>query len=107
MGKPKPWYYVVTPREDLRERNPLDTSEFAVNHEDILEREGEEHEDIHCQLWPSLVHDSRRATRPTWSRRSGFGRPRCFIATGCWCLPCSSCCAGRPTRRRLRAPSRS
>jgi hypothetical protein len=26
----KPWYEVVTPREDLREERPLDASEFAV-----------------------------------------------------------------------------
>jgi len=28
---PKPWYKVVTPREDLREGRPLDASEFAVH----------------------------------------------------------------------------
>lgn len=28
---PKPWYKVVTPREDLREGRPLDTAEFAVH----------------------------------------------------------------------------
>src|SRR5512139_16125 len=27
----KPWYRVVTPREDLREGRPLDASEFAVH----------------------------------------------------------------------------
>jgi len=27
----KPWYKVVTPREDLREARPLDASEFAVH----------------------------------------------------------------------------
>src|SRR5580658_1757485 len=27
----KPWYKVVTPREDLRENRPLDASEFAVH----------------------------------------------------------------------------
>ena len=27
----KPWYRAVTPREDLREGKPLDTSEFAVH----------------------------------------------------------------------------
>jgi hypothetical protein len=26
----KPWHKVATPREDLRERKPLDASEFAV-----------------------------------------------------------------------------
>ncbi len=38
MAKLKPWFHVVTPREDLREGKPLDASEFAVNLEDILER---------------------------------------------------------------------
>ncbi len=28
---PKPWYKVITPREDLREGRPLDTAEFAVH----------------------------------------------------------------------------
>jgi hypothetical protein len=37
MAKLKPWFHVVTPREDLREGKPLDASEFAVNLEDILE----------------------------------------------------------------------
>jgi hypothetical protein len=27
----KPWYKVVTPREDLREGKPLDASEFAMH----------------------------------------------------------------------------
>ena len=27
----KPWYKIVTPREDLREDKPLDASEFAVH----------------------------------------------------------------------------
>lgn len=31
----KPWYKVVTPREDLREGRPLDASEFAVHLEKI------------------------------------------------------------------------
>ena len=31
MAKLRPWYQVVTPREDLRENRPLDASEFAVN----------------------------------------------------------------------------
>ena len=30
----KPWYKVVTPREDLREGKPLDASEFAVHLDD-------------------------------------------------------------------------
>jgi len=31
MAKLKPWYKVVTPREDLREGRPLDAAEFAVH----------------------------------------------------------------------------
>ena len=31
MAKLKPWYQVITPREDLREGRPLDASEFAVH----------------------------------------------------------------------------
>jgi len=31
----KPWYKVVTPREDLREGRPLDAAEFAVHLDDV------------------------------------------------------------------------
>ena len=31
----KPWYKVVTPREDLREGKPLDAAEFAVHLDQI------------------------------------------------------------------------
>ena len=43
MPKLKPWYKVVTPREDLREGRPLDASEFAVHLDHI--REGQAHPD--------------------------------------------------------------
>lgn len=43
MPKLKPWYKVVTPREDLREGRPLDASEFAVHLDHI--REGQAHAD--------------------------------------------------------------
>lgn len=33
----KPWYTVVTPREDLREGKPLDASEFAVHLDQVRE----------------------------------------------------------------------
>lgn len=39
----KPWYKVVTPREDLREGKPLDASEFAVHLDRV--RDGSAHED--------------------------------------------------------------
>lgn len=37
MAKIKPWYQVVTPREDLREGKPLDASEFAVHLDHVRE----------------------------------------------------------------------
>jgi hypothetical protein len=43
MAKLKPWYQVVTPREDLRDNRPLDASEFAVHLDHI--RLGRAHED--------------------------------------------------------------
>ncbi len=43
MANLKPWYQVVTPREDLRENRPLDASEFAVHLDHI--REGRAHDD--------------------------------------------------------------
>ena len=38
MAKLKPWYQVVTPREDLRENRPMDASEFAVHLDHIRQR---------------------------------------------------------------------
>jgi hypothetical protein len=38
MPQLKPWYQVVTPREDLRENRPLDASEFAVHLDHIREQ---------------------------------------------------------------------
>ena len=43
MVKLKPWYKVVTPREDLREGKPLDASEFAVHLDQV--RDGRAIED--------------------------------------------------------------
>ncbi len=34
----KPWYKVVTPREDLREGRPLDAAEFAVHLDQVRDR---------------------------------------------------------------------
>jgi uncharacterized protein DUF499 len=34
----KPWYKIVTPREDLREGRPLDASEFAVHLDQVRDR---------------------------------------------------------------------
>ena len=38
MAKLRPWYQVVTPREDLRENRPLDTSEFAAHLDHIRDK---------------------------------------------------------------------
>jgi predicted AAA+ superfamily ATPase len=38
MPQLKPWYQVVTPREDLRDNRPLDASEFAVHLDHIREK---------------------------------------------------------------------
>jgi len=43
LPKLKPWYKVVTPREDLREGKPLDASEFAVHLDQV--RDGRASED--------------------------------------------------------------
>ena len=45
----KPWYKVITPREDLRENRPLDASEFAVHLDHV--REG---------IAPSDYQDAKR-----------------------------------------------
>jgi len=42
MPKPRPWYQVVTPREDLRENRPLDASEFAVHLDHIRDKRAHE-----------------------------------------------------------------
>jgi hypothetical protein len=36
----KPWYKIVTPREDLREGKPLDASEFAVHLDQVRQGRG-------------------------------------------------------------------
>src|SRR4051812_8009446 len=38
MAKLRPWYQVITPREDLRENRPLDASEFAVHLDHIRDK---------------------------------------------------------------------
>ena len=43
MTNLRPWYKVVTPREDLREGKPLDASEFAVHLDQV--RDGRAHAD--------------------------------------------------------------
>jgi hypothetical protein len=38
----KPWYKVVTPREDLRDDKPLDASEFAVHLDQVRDKRAPE-----------------------------------------------------------------
>ena len=38
MAKLRPWYQIITPREDLRENRPLDASEFAVHLDHIRDK---------------------------------------------------------------------
>ncbi len=38
MPNLKPWYKIVTPREDLREGKPLDASEFAVHLDHVRDK---------------------------------------------------------------------
>jgi len=45
MASLKPWYQVVTPREDLRENRPLDASEFAVHLDHIHQKRANVHRD--------------------------------------------------------------
>lgn len=42
MASLKPWYKVVTPREDLREGRPLDASEFAVHLDQVRDKRAPE-----------------------------------------------------------------
>jgi hypothetical protein len=72
----KPWYKVVTPREDLREGKPLDASEFAV-HLDHM-RDGR---------FPKVYQNPERFFERTFSHEElkQVWRPRC--------------CAGFPGRR--------
>jgi hypothetical protein len=37
MARLKPWFHVIPPREDLREGQPLDASEFAVHLDQVRE----------------------------------------------------------------------
>lgn len=48
MARLKPWYNVVTPREDLREGKPTDASEFAVHLDQV--RDGRANEDYQNPL---------------------------------------------------------
>ena len=72
MPKLKPWFHVVTPREDLRENRPLDASEFAVNLD--LIRDGKARKD--CQD-PERFFERTYLTRnlETWPPRRPGGFP--------------------------------
>ena len=60
MAKLKPWYQVVTPREDLRENRPMDASEFAVHLDHIREKRDNVSEDY---LEPARFFDRTYLTK--------------------------------------------
>ena len=95
MPKLRPWYQVVTPREDLRENRPLDASEFAVNLAHIADSRATVAKDY---LEParffertlvteslgrlasqaaagSMASPSRPRPSSTWRRNSAAGKP--------------------------------
>ncbi|MAO24327.1 MAG: AAA family ATPase [Phycisphaerae bacterium] len=56
----KPWYQVVTPREDLRENKPLDASEFAVHLDHIYHN---------AEAVPAVYREPRQFfDRTVWTR---------------------------------------
>lgn len=60
MANLKPWYQVVTPREDLRDNRPLDASEFAVHLDHIRTKRGTVSQDY---LNPARFFDRTYLTR--------------------------------------------
>ena len=54
----RPWYRVVTPREDLREGKPLDASEFAVHLDQV--RDGRAPPSIKSLSGSSSARSSRK-----------------------------------------------
>src|SRR5512145_151016 len=72
----KPWYKLVTPREDLREGRPLDASEFAVHLDQV--RDGRAPEDYQqpsrffdrTYLTTNLTDLAAQATRRLSGERS-------------------------------------
>ena len=77
MARLKPWYQVVTPREDLRENRPLDASEFAVHLDHI--RLGRAHPDY---IEPKRFFDCTFFT-PLASQLPCQFTPRCFAGLRC------------------------
>ena len=69
MAKLKPWYQVVTPREDLRENRPLDASEFAVHLDHIRDRRAHDDYVKPERFFDADVHDGE-PPRPAAAGRS-------------------------------------
>ena len=67
----KPWYKVVTPREDLREGKPLDAAEFAVHLDQI--RAG--------KAQPDYVDPQRFLERTFMTRNLGDSRVGSYSPT--------------------------
>ena len=74
----KPWYKVVTPREDLREGRPLDASEFAVHLDHVRDgRAPADYQDPERFFERTyLTEDPGRPRRPALSGASLGSRSR-------------------------------
>ena len=66
----KPWYKVITPREDLREGKPLDASEFAVHLDHV--RDGRAPA-VYQKPDQFFERTFLTANLKTWRRRSSVG----------------------------------
>jgi hypothetical protein len=69
----KPWYRVVSPREDLRQGKPLDASEFAVHLDQV--RDGRT---------PTDYQKSERFFDPTYLRAARVPGPDSKTAIASW-----------------------
>ena len=76
----KPWYRVVTPREDLREGKPLDAAEFAVHLDQV--RDGRAPLTTKSPIGFLIVPTLRKTSR------------------GCRLKSCVACQVRRPRPRR-------
>ena len=71
MAKLKPWYQVVTPREDLRENRPMEASEFAVHLDHIRTQRNTVSKDYSD---PARFFQRTRMTNETTKVASQFAR---------------------------------
>ena len=72
MANLKPWYQVVTPREDLRENRPLDASEFAVHLDHVRDARYWRLAQALSTLYPAST-DEKRWVDGVLARKKWFG----------------------------------